>query len=200
MNIGRNNQEQTIAFRINVLQGIIFLFVLVIIGRLFYLQVIKHDYYLALGMSQRAVDQEVVPERGRIFALSSQDENSDLYPLAVNKVYYEVAIDPKMITRPQNVADILGKILEIDTTVIKEKALRTDKRYEVIAKNVTEDKVDLIKAEFNILLDDVNKGLAKEKKLRGIQELGLSLKKSILRFYPDKDLGAHVLGFLGFNE
>lgn len=200
MNIGRNNQEQTIAFRINVLQGIIFLFVLVIIGRLFYLQVIKHDYYLALGMSQRAVDQEVVPERGRIFALSSQDENSDLYPLAVNKVYYEVAIDPKMITRPQNVADILGKILEIDTTVIKEKALRTDKRYEVIAKNVTEDKVDLIKAEFNILLDDVNKGLAKEKKLRGIQELGLSLKKSILRFYPDKNLGANVLGFLGFNE
>ena len=200
MNIGRNNQEQTVALRINVLQGVIFLFVLIVIGRLFYLQIIKHENYLALGMSQRAVDQDVIPERGRIFALASQDANDDLYPLAVNKVYYEVAIDPKMITRPQNIADILGKVLEIDNNVIKEKALKTDKRYEVIAKNVSEDKVDVIKQELSLLLEDVNKNLSNDNKLRSVQELGLIFKKSILRFYPDKDLGAHVIGFLGFNE
>ncbi|MFA6252836.1 MAG: penicillin-binding protein 2 [Patescibacteria group bacterium] len=200
MNIGRNNQEQTIASRINVLQGIIFLFVLIIIGRLFYLQIIKHDYYVQLGLNQRTVDEEVIPERGRIFALASQSEDGELYPLAVNKVFYEVALDPKMITRPQNIADILAKNLEIDVNVIKEKANLTDKRYEVIAKNVSEDKVDRIKDELNILLDDVNKGLSGSKKLIAIQDLGISLKKSVLRFYPDKEVGAHILGFLGFNE
>jgi cell division protein FtsI/penicillin-binding protein 2 len=199
MNIGRNNQEQTIAFRINVLQGIIFLFVLIIIGRLFYLQIIKHDYYVQLGLNQRTVDEEVIPERGRIFSLASQSED-ELYPLAVNKVFYEIALDPKMITRPQNIADILGKNLEIDVNVIKEKAKLTDKRYEVIAKNVSEDKVNRIKDELNILLEDVNKSLAGSKKLIAIQDLGVSLKKSVLRFYPDKEVGAHILGFLGFDE
>ncbi len=199
MNIGRNNQEQTIAFRINVLQGIIFLFVFIIIGRLFYLQIIKHDYYVQLGLNQRTVDEEVIPERGRIFSLASQSED-ELYPLAVNKVFYEIALDPKMITRPQNIADILGKNLEIDVNVIKEKAKLTDKRYEVIAKNVSEDKVSRIKDELNILLEDVNKSLAESKKLIAIQDLGVSLKKSVLRFYPDKEVGAHILGFLGFDE
>ena len=200
MNIGRNNKEQTIALRINVLQGIIFLFVLVIIGRLFYLQVIKHDYYVALGLNQRVVDREVVPERGRIFALASQSDDSELYPLAVNKVYYEVALDPKMITRPQNIADILGKNLEIDVNVIKEKAMRTDKRYEVIAKNVSEEKVNQIKEELNILLVDVNKSKATKDKLLAIQDLGIVLKKTVLRFYPDKEVGAQIVGFLGFAQ
>ena len=200
MNIGRNNQKQTIASRINVLQGVIFLFILIIIGRLFYLQIIKHDYYVQLGLSQRTIDQEVAPERGRIFALASQSEDGELYPLAVNKVFYEIALDPKMITRPQNIADILSKNLEIDVNVIKEKAGLTDKRYEVVAKNVSEDKVGRIKDELNILLEDVNKSLLGPKKLIAIQDLGIILKKSVLRFYPDKEVGAHLLGFLGFDE
>ncbi len=198
MNIGRNNQQETIVSRINVLEGVIFLFVLIIIGRLFFLQVIKHDYYLQLGLQQRDYDQEVIPERGRIFALTGQSEASELYPVAVNKVFYELALDPKIITRPQNIADILGKILEIDVNVIKEKAALTDKRYEVIAKNVSEDKVKLIKNELQVLLTDVNNG--SKEKLASIRDLGVSLNKSVLRFYPDKELSAHIVGFLGFND
>lgn len=199
MNIGRNNQQETIVSRINFLEGVIFLFVFIIIGRLFFLQIIKHDYYLELGLQQRDYDQEVIPERGRIFALTGQSETSELYPLAVNKVFYEVALDPKIITRPQNIADILAKILEIDVNVIKEKAALTDRRYEIIAKNVTEDKVKLIKDEFQVLLDDVNNSNGKAK-IASIRDLGVSLNKSVLRFYPDKDLSAHIIGFLGFHE
>jgi cell division protein FtsI/penicillin-binding protein 2 len=199
MNIGRNNQEQTIAFRINVLQGIIFLFVLIIIGRLFYLQIIKNNYYVTMGLNQRVVDQEVMPERGRIFALASQDEGDELYPLAVNKVYYEVAIDPKIISRPQNIADILAKNLEIDINIVKEKTALTDKRYEIIAKNVTEEKVKNIKNELTALLADVNKGKSGKDKILNIDGLGVIFKKSVLRFYPDKEVGSHILGFLGFG-
>jgi cell division protein FtsI/penicillin-binding protein 2 len=200
MNIGRNNQQETIVSRINVLEGVIFLFVLIIIGRLFCLQIVKHDYYFQLGLQQRDYDQEVIPERGRIFALTGQSESSELYPLAVNKVFYEVALDPKIITRPQNIADILGKILEIDINVIKEKATLTDKRYEVIAKNVSEEKIQLIKDELKVLLLDVNKDNNSKEKLASIRDLGVSLNKSVLRFYPDKDLSAHIVGFLGFND
>lgn len=200
MNISRNNQEQLVAFRINILQGLIFLFIIIIIGRLFYLQIIKHDYYVQLGLGQRVVEQEVAPERGRIFALSSQDENGDFYPLAVNKIYYEVALDPKIITRPQNIADILGKNLEIDVNLIKEKALRTDRRYELIAKNVSEEKVKKIQEELQPIFEEINDDPKNKEKLASLEFLGVTFKKNVLRFYPDKEISAHIVGFLGFAE
>ena len=42
-------------FRINALLGVIFLLVLGIIGRLFYLQILQHDYYLQAGLNQRSI-------------------------------------------------------------------------------------------------------------------------------------------------
>ncbi len=200
MNISRNNQEHLVAFRINILQGLIFLFILVIIGRLFYLQIIKHDYYWQLGLGQRVVEEELAPERGRIFALASQDASDGFYPLAVNKIYYEVALDPKLITRPQNIADILGKNLEIDINVIKEKALRTDRRYELIAKNVSEEKVKQIKDELQAIFEEINNDPKNTEKLTSLESLGVTFKKNVLRFYPDKDISAHIVGFLGFAD
>ncbi len=200
MNWGRNSFNQTIITRTNILQSIIFLFILAVIGRLFYLQIIKNKYYFDLGLSQRGVEQEVKPERGRILALSSETEAEQFYPLAVNKVYYEVILNPSKITRPQNMADILAETLEMDKNLVLEKVKLVDKRYELLAKNISEDKIITIKSKLEEILTDVNQGKSSKDKLRTIEELGISFNKSVLRYYPDKEVGAHILGFLGFAE
>ena len=101
-------------FRINALQWGIFFLAFIIIGRLFYVQIMQHDFYLDKGQSQRYISQDIKPERGRIFALTSTEDADDLYPLAVNKVYYEISVDPSKITRPQNITDIFTEILILD--------------------------------------------------------------------------------------
>ncbi|MFA5127274.1 MAG: penicillin-binding protein 2 [Patescibacteria group bacterium] len=200
MNLGRWHHNQTTNTRINTLQRVIFFFVLIIIGRLFYLQIIQNKQYVKLGAEQRAIEQEVKPERGRILALTDASTSDQLYPLAVNRVYYEVALDPAKITRPQNITDIVAPILGIDAQLVLDKSNQTDKRYEVLAKAVTEEKVAAIKNKLEILLADVNKNRAKKDVLTRLEDLGVIFTKNVLRYYPDKEVGAHVLGFLGYDE
>jgi cell division protein FtsI/penicillin-binding protein 2 len=164
------------------------------------LQVIQNKYYLSLGSAQRGVEEELKPERGRILSLTSNNETEQFYPLAVNKVYYEVILNPSKISRPQNITDILAEVLEMDKNVVLEKVNLVDKRYELLAKNIGEDKILVIKEKLEVLLSEVNKDKIVKEKLTTIEELGVSFNKSILRYYPDKEVGAHILGFLGFDE
>lgn len=177
MNFFRFNHTDTISIlRINALQAFIFLLILGIVVRLFYVQIIDHGYYLSLGSSQRSVNEDVSPERGQIYA-------SDMYPLAVNKVFYEVNVNPSLIDRPQNVADALASVLEMDQDQLLTK-IKTDRKYEFIAKDISQEKVDLLK---NNLAEIAPEG-------------SVSFVKSVLRYYPDKEVGAHILGFLGYAK
>src|SRR3989339_634589 len=114
MNWFRPQVYQLSSFRINALFLGIFFLLALILARIFYLQIVRHDYYLNLGLNQRSIVRDVQAERGRIFALASPENPEDLYPLAINKVYYEVSVDPSKITRPQNVTDIFAQVLELD--------------------------------------------------------------------------------------
>lgn len=203
MNLFHANEHQVSNLRINALQGVIFFLVLAIIVRLFYLQIMQNDTYMAMGMEQRSVIRDIRPERGRIFALTSTDEDDDYYPLAVNKVYYEISINPSIITRPQNVTDIFVEILDLDedeAEKVLKKVKKTDATFEMIAKDVPREKVELLEEKFEELRFDINKGKTEEEKIESIEDLGLNFYKNILRYYPDKEIGSHILGFLGYGE
>jgi cell division protein FtsI/penicillin-binding protein 2 len=195
---------QISGLRINALWWGIFFLMLLIIVRLFYVQVLNNEYYFNLGLNQRAVVRDIKPERGRIFATANSDKDSQLYPLAINKVYYEISIDPSKITRPQNFTDIFIEILGIEDQEEKDKILeKTQKEnrfYELIAKDVSEEKVDLLKAKFEELRFDINKDKSEEEQIKDLSELGVNFVKNVLRYYPDKEIGAHILGFLGYDE
>jgi len=196
---GLNNYQPISSFRINALQGGIFFLIILIVGQLFYIQIIQHNYYLQKGLEQRAVSQEVEPERGRIFALASEN-GQELYPLAINKVYYEVSVNPSKITRPQNVTDILVEILELDEAEVLSKIKKENRYYELIAKDVSREKVEELKSAFELLKLDINKDTSDDEQLKTTEEVGVNFIKNVLRFYPDKEIGAHILGFLGYGE
>lgn len=203
MNFFRSHDLKISVFRINALfWGIFFLMVIVIV-RLFYVQILGNEYYFNLGLNQRSIVKDIQPERGRIFAIINNNPN-ELYPLAVNQVYYEISVDPSKITRPQNFTDIFIETLEIkgeeEQKKILDKVKKEARFYELIAKDIPKEKVDIIKEKFEELRFDINKGKSEEEQIKDLSAMGVNFVKNVLRYYPDEEIGANILGFLGYDD
>lgn len=151
------------------------IFAIIIVFRLFNIQVIKHNYFLALASDQQKMYEELVPERGRIYIEDRFTKN--LYPLAINKRLNLVYAIPKQIKDTEKVASALEEILEIPKEEILEKISKQDDLYESIKRRVTDDKIEEIK----------NRDLE-----------GIRFQPEDWRFYPDGDFASHVLGFVGY--
>ncbi|MBT4516800.1 MAG: penicillin-binding protein 2 [Candidatus Komeilibacteria bacterium] len=204
MNFFRSQNVQISGFRINALWWGIFFLMLIIIIRLFYVQILNNEHYFNLGLNQRSIVKDIKPERGRIFAIVGDNQNDQLYPLAVNKVYYEISVDPSKITRPQNIADIFIEVLAIEEQEDKDKILAKIKKenrfYESIAKDIPREKVEILQERFEEIRFDINKGKSDEDQLLDLTALGVNFVKNVLRYYPDKEIGSHILGFLGYGN
>lgn len=100
------------AVRIRWLRVALLFFGCILVGRLFILQVWQSGFYSALADGQHSFYEELVPERGAIFARDFEDEN--WYPLASNAPGASVYAVPKEIDDPQtvarNLAGALGKL------------------------------------------------------------------------------------------
>lgn len=169
--------------RINFLLAIFFIFALGIMGRMFYWQILKHSVYIALAEGQRVFLSTLFPERGDI--LISDKTNSSLpsgavpyFPVAVNKPGYSVYAVPIKIKDASVSAETLAKILDLDKSEVKARLVKAGSRYEVIARKVSEEKVSAIK----------------EAKITGI-----GFEPENWRYWPENNLLAQVLGFVGFS-
>lgn len=169
--------KKTSFSRINTLFAVVAFIVMVILIKLFDLQVLKNSYYTALASGQHEIFENLVPERGQIYV---EDKFSkELYPLAINKKFNLVYAVPKKISNPQNVASILEPILEIPKDELLARLSKSNDLYEPLKHKVDDQIVEKIKNE----------------NLEGIY-----FQPESWRFYPDGELAAHVLGFVGFVD
>ncbi len=146
-----------------------------IIAKLFYIQVIEHPYYQALANGQQQRTHDYVAQRGEIYTRDISDDGTEsLYPLAANKVFYKVSIDPSKITKPINTAEALVKTLGVDYATVLSRAQKVKDSYEPIAPRATEEQMQALQTT----------GLP-----------GINFEKETLRYYPDKTIGSHILGF-----
>lgn len=150
---------------------------LILVGRLFYLQVLQHDRYAQAAEKQHFNTRYVQGQRGTIFLKDFKVKNT-YYPLATNRELFTVAVSPKIVTDVEGVTKALTEVLGASTSTVADKLAKKDDSYEVIKKSVDSDTVDALKA----------RGLA-----------GLIYDKEVGRYYPEKEIGAHVSGFLGFS-
>lgn len=163
--------------RINVLFVIISFFTVTILVKLFDLQVLKNSYYVALASGQHEIFENLVPERGQIYV---EDKFSkELYPLAINKKLNLVYAVPKKISDPKKTAEMLEPILEMPKDELLGHLSKSEDLYEPLKHKVSDDVVEKIKNE----------------NLEGIY-----FQPESWRFYPDGELAAHVLGFVGFVD
>ena len=79
--------------RLNVFNAIVLVTVVVIIARLFQLQVIDHRKYTELAYQEQVKKMTIPAKRGFIYAL---DQNQPI-PLVMNETVYTVFADPQAV-------------------------------------------------------------------------------------------------------
>ena len=166
--------------RITIISVVILLFFLAVVWRLFWLQVLAHEQYATAALIQHFRQAEVSATRGQIFARDhTNSQSEDLYPLVANKILYEVYINPTEITRPQNTAEALASALGLDVADILPRVEKEGDIYEPIKKRVTDQELALVKK---------------------IDLPGIYSREEYWRFYPDKEVGSHILGYYGASD
>gem|GEM_PF-26800 len=170
------------------------LFALLIIFRLFYIQVLNAEFYRELAADQ-TTNREIVPaERGRIY-----DRNGRL--LATNVVSYDIGARLMDIRKP----DLTFRILE-------EHFARSAAEYRAMFPDSTtfvylERRVPL---EIGLTLQEYKEGIrtfdSGEKKIRRRDAkpvkllAGIRLEKKSSRSYPFNEAAGQVLGFTGKDQ
>lgn len=144
----------------------------VFIGRLFWLQIVQHDHFMAEARREYLGQDKIVADRGEIYAMN------DGVPvrLVMNENIYTVFVDPTGVGNPQATASTIRRIAG-DKTFAKIDSLIAAKpsRYQIVAKNLTPQQASDLKKE-NLL--------------------GVGLQKETQRVYPEGQLAASVLGFV----
>lgn len=145
-----------------------------LIGRMYYLQVVSQSQYKLLADKNRISLRLLAPERGKIL-----DRNG--YGLAINRTDYRVNIIPEEADDVEQTLEDLKQFLPISERQ-KRRILRAVKRQRgflpvTIAENLDWETF----ARVNINSPD----------LPGIQpDMGIT------RYYPEKDLLAHIVGYV----
>ena len=166
-------------------------FGLLIIGKLFDFQVLKFEFYAALASDQYDVYQKLFPERGTIYvkdkgsSILAAEEN--LYPLAINRDYNLVYSQPKYLDKsPEEIAGLIAPILEPD------EKKREEFKQELIAKlSKSEDPYEPLKHK----VED-----SQSEQINNLQLKGIKTSKETFRYYPENNIGANVLGYVGFAD
>ncbi len=174
-----------------VLVSLCTIFAVVIIGRLFYLQLMRHDYYKELVLRQMLYETEIGAKRGTI-----TDRNG--VTLATNYTTERIFIDPANMKTDevrQFVAKGLSEILGVEYDFVYAEAQKSKYRDRTIKKNVEKETADKVR---QFILDNADLPIFKTAEGK---EMALSnmiyLAETTTRVYPYGTLASHVIGFCG---
>ncbi len=161
--------------------SIIFLVIaLWIIGRLFFLQIIQHDYYSLFALNTHEIYQTLHPHRGTIYI---QDKNKQEYPVAVNKEFDQVYAVPKEFD-PGTATTTAEQLMTILNITDDEKKNRLLTRF----------------SKINDLYEAVQRKVPQEISAEATKLKGVYATPEEYRYYPEQNLGAAVLGFCSLND
>jgi cell division protein FtsI/penicillin-binding protein 2 len=168
-----HDQETRSKDRIDFIMLIWLVLVLVIIGKAFYVQVVKHGYYTDLADKQYISKVPINFDRGNIYF--SQYKGSPV-PAAQLRTTYRIAVDPTQVTNAETLYTQLSSVIPLAKDEFMQKATKVNDPYEEVAKDISEDDAALLRT----------------KKLKGV-----SFIKDNVRSYPQDAVGAKVIGFVG---
>lgn len=148
----------------------------VFVARLFYLQIIQHDYYVKIANQEQIKRLTIPAKRGLIYALDDQTP----VPLVMNQTVYTVFADPQTTKDDSNIIDTIQRVAGGNARSDLQKLLdRKDSRYQILATRITRTQADKIKKE-NLS--------------------GIGFQQESQRVYPEGSLAAQVLGFVDYSN
>ncbi len=142
------------------------------VGRLFYMQIIQHDKYVAVARQEQIKSFILPAKRGEIYAL---DGNTPV-KLVLNEDVFTVFVDPTEVKDPDAVVNAVRAVSGgTAMSDIDELVRSKPSRYKIVAKNVSR---------------------AQAEKLSKKNLKGLGLQNATRRVYPENQLASQVLGFV----
>jgi stage V sporulation protein D (sporulation-specific penicillin-binding protein) len=158
--------------RILIWYGALLLVLLIFITRLFYLQIIRHDYYQKQAFKDQLKEYKIAAPRGVIKA----HDGTDAVPIVLNETLYTLYADPSFAGKnAQKDAEKLAAITGGDKSEY-EKLITTPKsRYVILQKRLSRDQKD---------------------KIRALKLPGIGLQEQNYRNYPQGALASQLLGFV----
>ncbi|NQT49252.1 penicillin-binding protein 2 [Candidatus Kuenenbacteria bacterium] len=211
-------------YRLALLMLFFIVFALLMLGRLFKLQIIDRDYYLALASGQHEIFKQLYPDRGTIYVKDKEGDFTkgaqSVYPVAINKSMYLLYAVPQDIRDPETVLGALKEVFEIKDEVSADEVVPTE---EVATEEQTEEAKQLedIEGLNPLTVDEENQLLAEgwkyklnktddpyeplkhlvdEKEIEKIKAYnleGIYWTKEVSRYYPEKNIGSQLIGFVG---
>lgn len=169
--------------RLVVLFGFVVLVAIIICIKLFILMVLQHTFYASLAENSQEVFFNLFPKRGSVYIQDSR--TGEEYPLAINRDFFIVYADTREIQDDKTAEDVAEKLSEVfgyndeSKLALFYKLNKRDDPYEPIEKKIEEEVVDKLK-EMNLA--------------------GIGFVRESERYYPENNLAAHVIGFLGKDE
>ena len=161
--------------RIRLISILVFGFAVLLIGRLYMLQIVRSDIYSEKADRQYSSTSKNIFSRGTIFF---QNKDNSLVSAATLKSGVIVAINPQILKFPEEAFEKIKEIIPIDHDTFITKATKLNDPYEEIA----------VRADLEV-----------GPQIEALNIPGLKVYKDRWRFYPGGDTASHVVGMLGFK-
>jgi cell division protein FtsI (penicillin-binding protein 3) len=140
--------------------------------RVFYLQVIRYDFYKKSALHSQLKQYEIPPERGIITA----HLGDSTVPIVMNQKLYTLYADPTVVKQPEKVSVKLQAIIGGDASKYTDQLKQGGGiRYTILARKLTP---------------------AQNTKVLALKQPGIGTQEQDYRTYPQGTLAAQLLGFV----
>ena len=169
-------EKRIFTFRAILAMFFIIVLAVVLVSRVYYLQVVDYDHYTTLSDKNRMQLQSVAPTRGLIY-----DRNGVL--LADNQPVFSVSIVKERVESLDQTIAQIGSIIELNEEQIKnfDKRLKNRRKpYEPVPlkSKLTEEEIAKLSVQRHLLP-------------------GVEVEAELVRHYPHGEMMAHMLGYVG---
>src|SRR5579863_1105455 len=165
------SSDQMTMRRMLIVAGLAFLWMIAVFARLGYLQLYRHSEYMARAQRQQQHVIEITPKRGTIY-----DRNMN--PLAMSLPVDSAFATPSEIKDLPLAARLISGIIGVPQSELEDR-LQSSKSFVWIARKLPPDKADAL-SKLNLK--------------------GVYFQKENQRYYPKREMAAHVLGFVNLDE
>lgn len=146
-----------------------------LVARMIWLQVVRHDEYLAQAESNRTAVLPVVPNRGQIVDREGR-------VLATNYSAYTLEITPSKVDNLEDTIAALGRLVAIEPRDVRRfKRLMEESR-----------RFDSLPLRTRLSDEEVARFTAQRYRFPGVE-----VKARLLRQYPNGETASHVVGYIG---
>jgi len=172
----RRNAVHEPLIRIRIILTIIFCIGLLLIARLYYVQIAQHEHYIERAERQYVHTASNIFSRGSI---SFTTKDNERVSAASIKNGYVLAMNPQRLVNPEEAYHQLKNYILIDYDWFMERSAWTQRTYIPVRDRLNEDVADNIFA---------------------LKLPGIALYRTQWRYYPGKEVSARSLGFVSFTS